>query len=211
MNEIPRIGVIGNGYWGKNLVRNFHNLGALACVCDSSREALAEAEKTYGVRTTSDLKEILADKSIAAVAIATPAARHYSVARQFLLAGKDVYVEKPLALRATEGRELTELAARQGRVLMVGHLLQYHPAILKLKQLIQAGELGRIQYIYSSRLNLGKLRREENILWSFAPHDISAILYLLEESPSRITATGEPTLTLESLIPRLPPASSPAT
>ncbi len=190
MKEDPRIAVIGNGYWGRNLVRNFHALGALECVCDTSEEAVAEAEKAYGVRTARELAQVLADARIAAVAISAPAAQHYNVARQCLLAGKDVYVEKPLALRAAEGRQLTELAARHGRVLMVGHLLQYHPAILALKRLIQAGELGRIQYIYSSRLNLGKLRREENILWSFAPHDISAILFLLEESPSRITSNG---------------------
>ncbi len=187
---IPRIAVVGNGYWGKNLVRNFHGLNALECVCDTSTEALAEAETKYGVRTASNLMQVIADTAVSGVAISAPAAQHYSIARQCLLAGKDVYVEKPLALRAAEGRELTDLAQRTDRILMVGHLLQYHPAILALKRLIQAGELGRIQYIYSSRLNLGKLRREENILWSFAPHDISAILYLLEEAPVRITTNG---------------------
>lgn len=190
MTSNPRIAVIGNGYWGKNLVRNFHALHALDWVCDTSTDALAEAHRLYGLRTTRDVKDVLSNPEVSAVAISAPAAQHYTVARQALLAGKDVFVEKPLALHAKEGRELAEIAQRTGRVLMVGHLLQYHPAILKLKELIQAGELGRIQYIFSSRLNLGKLRREENILWSFAPHDISAILYLLDESPSRVSATG---------------------
>ena len=130
------------------------------------------------------------DPDIHGVAIAAPAVQHYQIAKKFLLAGKDVYVEKPLALRVEEGQELVELAESQRRILMVGHILQYHPAILKLKELIGSGELGRIQYIYSSRLNWGKLRTEENILWSFAPHDISAILFLLDETPISVTATG---------------------
>jgi UDP-2-acetamido-3-amino-2,3-dideoxy-glucuronate N-acetyltransferase len=130
------------------------------------------------------------DDEIQGVAIAAPAAQHYDLAKKCLRAGKDVYVEKPLALRVEEGRELTDIAKRHNRILMVGHILQYHPAILKLKEMIGAGELGRIQYIYSSRLNWGKLRTEEDILWSFAPHDISAILYLLDEMPTSVTATG---------------------
>lgn len=187
---LPAIAVIGNGYWGKNLVRNFHALGVLKCVCDTRSEALGEAHALFGVNTCSSLEALVRDPHIQGVAIAAPAVQHYQIAKEFLLAGKDVYVEKPLALRVEEGQELVELAESQRRILMVGHILQYHPAILKLKELIGSGELGRIQYIYSSRLNWGKLRTEENILWSFAPHDISAILFLLDETPTSVTATG---------------------
>jgi len=197
---LPNIAVIGNGYWGKNLVRNFHRLGVLQCVCDTRSEALGEAHALFAVNTCSSLEALIRDPDIQGIAIAAPAVQHYQIAKDFLLAGKDVYVEKPLALHVEQGRELVELAESQHRILMVGHILQYHPAILKLKELIGSGELGRIEYIYSSRLNWGKLRTEENILWSFAPHDISAILYLLDESPTGVTATGEHTLIRRSSI-----------
>jgi UDP-2-acetamido-3-amino-2,3-dideoxy-glucuronate N-acetyltransferase len=185
-----KVAVLGSGYWGKNLVRNFHELGALLWVCDPREEALTEARAKYGVKTTDDLNVVLADPWTKGVVIAAPAVQHFSLARRCLLAGKDVYVEKPLALHAEEGRQLVELAAKKNCILMVGHILEYHPAILALKRLVANGELGRIQYIYSSRLNLGKLRTEENILWSFAPHDISAILFLLGEMPVRLSAHG---------------------
>ena len=187
---LPKMAVVGNGYWGKNLVRNYHALGVLKWVCDSRAEALQEAKLRFGVETCSTLRPILDDPEVQAVAIAAPAAQHYVLAKQCLLGGKDVYVEKPLSLRVTEGEELVSIAEAKSRILMVGHILQYHPAILKLKELIDSGALGRIEYIYSSRLNWGKLRSEENILWSFAPHDISAILYLLNEVPLTVTATG---------------------
>jgi UDP-2-acetamido-3-amino-2,3-dideoxy-glucuronate N-acetyltransferase len=141
---LPKIAVIGNGYWGKNLVRNFHALGVLKYVCDSRSEALQEAREQFGVDTCSSLKELINDPEIRGVAIAAPAAQHYRLAKEFLLAGKDVYVEKPLSLRVDEGQELVEIAEARQRVLMVGHILQYHPAILKLKELIGSGELGRI-------------------------------------------------------------------
>jgi UDP-2-acetamido-3-amino-2,3-dideoxy-glucuronate N-acetyltransferase len=188
--ESPKVAVIGSGYWGKNLVRVFHALGALSCVCDVEQDALSRASQEYGVRTTQVFDEVLQDESISAVVIAAPAVQHFDLARRALLREKDVFVEKPLALRAVDGRELVELAAARRRILQVGHILEFHPAISELKRLISAGELGRIQYIYSSRLNLGKLRTEENILWSFAPHDISAILFLLGESPSQASAQG---------------------
>lgn len=188
--QTPRVAVVGSGYWGKNLVRNFHQLGALRTVCDARQEALQEARTQYGVPTTSDLDSLLDDQEIDGVVIAAPAAMHFKLAAKSLLHDKDVYVEKPLALHVEEGRQLVQLASERNRILMVGHILEYHPAILELRKLIRNGELGRIQYIHSSRLNLGKLRTEENILWSFAPHDISAILFLLGETPVRVNAHG---------------------
>ena len=187
----PRIACIGAGYWGRNLVRNFDELGALAWVCEVSAAARAElAHKYADVRYTDRVEEPLADPSVAGVVIATPAETHGGLVRRALEAGKDVFVEKPLCLDEAEGRELVALAERGGRVLMVGHLLWYHPAVLKLRALIEAGELGRIHYIYSNRLNLGRIRREENILWSFAPHDVSVILGLLGEMPHTVQAQG---------------------
>src|SRR5437868_2190382 len=187
---IPKVAVIGSGYWGKNLVRNFYELGALHWVCDASELALQEVRSKYGVRTTQDLDVVLDDPEVQGVVIAVPAAQHFELARRCLLKNKDVYVEKPLALHASEGQQLVDLAAERKRILMVGHILEYHPAVLELNRMIHAGELGRIQYIHSSRLNMGKLRTEENILWSFAPHDISAILFLLNELPSTVSSHG---------------------
>jgi len=127
---------------------------------------------------------------IKAIVIATPAVTHYELVKQSFKAGKDVFVEKPLALTVREGEEIVKLANNENRILMVGHILQYHPAVIKLKELISSGELGRIQYIYSNRLNIGKLRTEENILWGFAPHDISVILMLLNEEPINVSSFG---------------------
>ena len=188
--KLPKTAVIGCGYWGRNLVRVFHELGSLGWVCDVSPRALAEVRQNYGVGTTNDVADIWNDSSVAAVVIAIPAAQHYDMVKFALLRGKDVYVEKPLALTVEQGYELVELAARLGRVLMVGHILEYHPAIRELKKLVEVGELGKIRYIYSARLNMGKLRTEENILWSFAPHDVSVILSLLKEVPDTVTAQG---------------------
>ena len=187
----PRIGCIGSGYWGRNIVRNFSELGALAWVCDADPSTRSAISQRYpGVRCTGSADELLADPSLAGVAIATPAETHASLVRRALEAGKDVLVEKPLCLDTAEGEELVALAERRGRVLMVGHLLWYHPAVLKLRDMVAAGELGRIQYVYSNRLNLGRIRREENILWSFAPHDVSVILGLLGEMPEEVLAQG---------------------
>jgi UDP-2-acetamido-3-amino-2,3-dideoxy-glucuronate N-acetyltransferase len=188
--EAVRVSVVGAGYWGKNLVRNFNALGALETVCDVSEETLTRMRQEYHVATTKDYEAVLGDPIVDAVVIAAPAAQHYELAERALRAGKHVFVEKPLALDAQEGRELVELAKEERRVLMVGHILEYHPAIVELNRLVQQGELGKIQYIYSSRLNLGKLRTEENILWSFAPHDISVILRILGEVPVHVTAQG---------------------
>lgn len=186
----PRVAVVGCGYWGKNLVRNFHSLGSLEAICDVDEQSLEGFGKTYGVPVTPNYEELLGRREVQGIVIAAPATQHFELARRALVAGKDVFVEKPLALRVEEGQELVDIARQQQRILMVGHLLQYHPAILELRRLICAGELGRVQYVYSSRLNLGKLRTEENILWSFAPHDISAILYLLKEEPTSVAAHG---------------------
>lgn len=192
-----RIAVIGCGYWGKNLVRNFHALGSLSLVCDLNEKTLAHISAEYGVPTSSDANRAFTDPDIDAVVIAAPAVEHYALAKRALQANKDVFVEKPLALHVQQGRELVALAHTKQRMLMVGHVLEYHPAIRELHRLIKSGELGRIQYIYSSRLNLGKLRTEENILWSFAPHDISAVLLLLGETPTRAASHGGSYLTPE--------------
>lgn len=189
-NQVASVAVVGCGYWGRNLVRNFYELGELAAVCDVEAPRLEEMRKNYSVRTTQSFEEILQMPEVRAVAIAAPAAQHFGLAKRALLAGKDAFVEKPLALRVDEGEELVELAQRHSRVLMVGHLLHYHPAVTELRRLVQGGELGKVEYISSSRLNLGKLRTEEDILWSFAPHDISAILYLLNETPMQVAAQG---------------------
>jgi len=187
----PNVGILGCGHWGKNLVRNFAALGALKVICDTDSMKLASVKEQYpDARTTTSYSEVLRDPNVQAVVIATPAATHYSHAREALGAGKDVFVEKPLSLTATDGRSLIALAERANRILMVGHLLRYHPGILKLKGLVDGGQLGKIQYVYSNRLNLGMFRTEENILWSFAPHDISVILHLLGEQPSQVQAQG---------------------
>lgn len=189
-NHLPAVGVAGCGYWGRNLVRNFHELGCLRAVCDPEQSRLDEMRKTHEVFGTPSFDEMLAMPGLRAVAIAAPAAQHFQLAKRALLAGKDVFVEKPLALEIEAGAEMVRLARAKGAVLMVGHLLHYHPAVVALRGLLHDGELGRVEYISSSRLNLGKLRTEEDILWSFAPHDISAILHLLDESPTSVTAQG---------------------
>jgi UDP-2-acetamido-3-amino-2,3-dideoxy-glucuronate N-acetyltransferase len=187
----PRIAVVGAGNWGKNLVRNFYELGHLNAICDGNEALRTGYHETYAdVPFTTDFEKILVDRAIDAVVLATPVATHYSMAKKALNARKHVFVEKPLALAVKEGEELVALAEKTSRILMVGHILQYHNAVIKLKTLLDEGELGKIQYLYSNRLNIGKIRKEENILWSFAPHDISVILMLLEETPEWIFASG---------------------
>jgi len=185
------LALIGAGYWGKNLARVFHQLGVLRLICDPSEEVCQRKSQKYpGVTTTVSFSDVLSQKEIDAVAIATPAGMHHSMAKEALLAGKHVFVEKPLSLTVAEGEELVAIARQTGQILFVGHILHYHPAVIKLKQLLQEGELGQLQYIYSNRLSLGKFRREENILWSFAPHDISVILSLVNENPDMVKAVG---------------------
>lgn len=185
------IALMGLGYWGKNILRNLHELGVLHTACDLDPDVVRERkEKFPDVDYAASYKKVLESPAIKAVVIATPAMTHYGLAREALSSGKDVFVEKPLSATVSEGEDLVRLAEREGRLLMVGHILQYHPAVIRLKEMIDAGELGKIHYVYSNRLNIGKLRTEENILWSFAPHDISVILMLLEEEPVRVSAFG---------------------
>ncbi|MBU4288586.1 MAG: Gfo/Idh/MocA family oxidoreductase [Proteobacteria bacterium] len=187
----PTVAVVGSGYWGKNLVRNYHNIGSLKLICEKNEMVLESLREKYNdVETCLGLVDVLNREDIQGIVIATPAETHYTIAREALLAEKHVFVEKPMALQENEGRELISIAKANNRVLMVGHLLQYHPGFVCLKELAAGGELGRINYIYSNRLNLGKIRREENILWSFAPHDISMILSLAGEEPEAVFATG---------------------
>ena len=181
MAQLSKVAVIGAGYWGKNLVRNFYALGSLGMIVDPSPVIQERMAHDYqGVKIVGSYTSALNDPDIRGLAIATPAETHGTLIREAILAGKDVYVEKPLCLSENEGRELIQLADERW----------YHPTLLKLKELIQQGELGRIRYIYSNRLNMGKLRREENVLWSFAPHDVSVILGLLGEMPDFVHAHG---------------------
>ena len=184
---------VGVGYWGKNLVRNFYNLpGAnLKVCCDLNQDLLSKTAEQYpGVATTSDYTQVLQSPDIEAVVIASPAVVHYDLAKQALEAGKHVYVEKPLTLRSDHAEELCDIAEQKGLTLMVGHLMEYHPAVEKLKELVDSGELGDIRYIYAQRLNLGIVRQDENAFWSLAPHDISIVLYLLDEEPVSCEASG---------------------
>jgi UDP-2-acetamido-3-amino-2,3-dideoxy-glucuronate N-acetyltransferase len=190
------IAVIGSGYWGKNLVRVFSELQALHTVCDADSSRFASLKwSNEAPNFVNNLDIVLAEDQIRGVAIATPAITHFSIVKRCLEAGKDVFVEKPLALTAREGEELVRLANSLGRMLMVGHILLYHPAVKKLKSMISDGTLGKILYCYSNRLNMGLIRTEENILWSFAPHDISVMLHLLGEEPIKSTAEGSSYLT----------------
>ncbi len=190
MTDTPKVAVIGCGYWGKNLVRNFYQLDALAMVADATEMGRAKARALApDVPIETQIEPILAS-DIPGMVIATPAETHFAIVRQALQAGKDVFVEKPMALTYEQGRELVLLARARERILLVGHVLEYHPAIVKLLSLIEQGELGKIRYIYSNRLSLGKIRREENILWSFAPHDIAVILRLTGGMPFQVSATG---------------------
>jgi predicted dehydrogenase len=188
--KYANVAVIGCGYWGKNLVRNFVQLGRLSLVCDVTEGSRQTAlEIAPDVPVVDDAAQVC-QTPVAGVVIATPAETHYELARQALKAGKDVLCEKPLALTYEQGAELVCLAERQGRILMVGHVLEYHPGIARLLELVRVGELGKVRYIYSNRLSLGKVRREENILWSFAPHDIAIILRLMGALPFQVVACG---------------------
>lgn len=187
----PKVCVAGCGYWGKNLIRNFAAVGKLGAICDSNSAALSQFAAQYPeVKVYSKLEDALENRELNAFALATPAEQHHQMGLAVLRAGKDLFVEKPLALEWEDGIQMVETAKEQRRILMVGHLLRYHPAVEKIQELIRDSVLGRIDYIYSNRLSMGKIRQEENALWSFAPHDISVILALVGQMPVQVTATG---------------------
>lgn len=186
-----RVGQAGLGYWGRNLTRNFDDLADLRWLCDASEEQRAEfAERYPEALVTGDFDEVLADPEIDAVVIATPVPTHFPLARAALEAGKHVFVEKPPSMRAVEMEELVGLAEARGLVLMPGHLLLYHPAVQKLKELVDDGELGEVLVVYGNRQNLGKIRKDENALWSLGVHDLSVILYLIQEEIVEAAAHG---------------------
>ena len=188
------VGVVGLGYWGPNLARNFDRIPGteVSWLCDSSEEALERWGAAFpSARTTTSLDELLADDSLDAVAVATPVPTHAELAMRVLAAGKHCFVEKPLARSEAEAEAVVDAARATDRVLMVGHLLEYHPGVERLSQLVESGELGELRYVYSNRLNLGKHRQDENALWSLGAHDVSVILRLAGEEPYECTAVGE--------------------
>jgi len=193
---VARVGQVGLGYWGTNLARNFDELAELTWLCDASPEALEQFGRRYpGAKATGDFDELLGDDTLDAVVIATPVPTHYELAKRALEAGKHVFVEKPPAMQAAEMEELVRLAEAGGRVLMPGHLLLYHPGVRKLKELVDSGELGDVLCVYGNRQNLGKIRKDENALWSLGVHDLSVILFLVGEEPSQAVAHGNAFLT----------------
>jgi predicted dehydrogenase len=187
------LGIMGVGYWGPNLVRDFTQLSEanILRVCDLKEENLSKIKNRYPqLKTTKNYLDLIQNQKIEALVISTPAVTHFKLTKEGLLNNKHIFCEKPLALSTKEGEELVRLSREKEKILMVGHLLKYHPAVRKLKEYVEKGELGNVYYIYSTRVNLGKVRKEENALWSFAPHDISIILYLLDEEPEEVTAKG---------------------
>lgn len=189
--ELPKVAVIGCGNWGKNLVRNFANLSALAYVCDSDPVRLEHVQREHrGVRVTDNFQEMLDAPDVKAVVVATPSDTHFDLAKRALLAGKHVYVEKPLARDVRHADELDELATKSNLVLMVGHLLLYHPAVNCLKDLIAQGELGELLFVRSDRMNFNMSRRDWSVLWDLAPHDISMMSYLLDCEDTQVSRVG---------------------
>lgn len=174
-----KIAIVGCGYWGKNFVRNFSELGVLYCICEPNEKI---AKNFKDIKNLS-FKEVLLDKNIDGVILAVPAKHHFEMARRVMEANKHVFVEKPLALKKDEAITLIQISKSQNKHLMVGHLLQYHPAFIRLKKLCKDGAIGKIKHINSNRMSLGKIRTEEDVIWSFAPHDISMILSLINKTP----------------------------
>ena len=188
------VAVVGAGAWGKNHIRVFSEIPnvQLKYICDSDSSKLLSIQKAYPqTKTVENLKPILLDPEVKGVVVASSALSHYLLSKEILLADKDVLVEKPMALNSEEAEEILAIAEKRKRILMVGHLLIYHPVIDRLKGMITSGELGKIYYIYTQRVNLGVIRQDENALLSFAPHDLSVILHLLEEEPVMVSAHGE--------------------
>ena len=195
LSTIPQIALVGCGYWGKNLCRNFYGLGALTSVMDATENGQATARSLPPMRSYQIILMTFSEMIKSGIALATPAETHAELAIKAMRDGKDVFVEKPMALSINDAEEMQKVANETERVLMVGHLLEYHPAILKLRKLIDSGELGKINYVYSNRLNFGKVRTEENALWSFAPHDVAVILRLMGQAPLEVSACGGSYLT----------------
>jgi len=188
----PRVGQVGLGYWGPNLARSFGELADLRWLCDLEPDLLAQASSRHPqARTTTDYEELLADAELDAIVLATPVVTHYELAKQALAAGKHVFVEKPQAQTSAEAEDLLALAEESGLVLMPGYLLLYHPAVAKLKELVDGRELGDLLYLYGNRQNLGQIRRDENALWSLGSHDLSVLLHLIDEEPVEAWARGE--------------------
>ena len=186
-----KIGLVGVGPWGRNHLRVWKELGVLYGVCETDEPRARNLQQEFpDLKVTTALNDLAGDPEINGMVIATPAETHYRLGKECILSGKDVFIEKPLALTIREGEDLVDLSKRHNRILMVGHILQYHPAIRKLKTLIHNGELGKVSYFYSNRLSFGRIRTAENILWSFAPHDISVMLLMLNEQPSTVASQG---------------------
>jgi predicted dehydrogenase len=189
--SLTKIGVVGLNYWGPNLVRNFNDIADLSWLCDLDEQHLNSVASRYpNAKATTRFEDLLEDDELDAVVIATPVPTHYGLAKQALEAGKHVFVEKPPAMRAAEMEDLVSLASEKDLVLMPGHLLLYHPGVLKVKELIEQGELGDVLCVYGNRVNLGIVRSNENALWSLGVHDLSVILYFLDEDPELATAQG---------------------
>jgi predicted dehydrogenase len=189
-----RVAVVGLGYWGPNLARNFAAIDGceLTWLCDGSEPVRAKLSDSFpGVRSSGEIDELLADPELDAVVLATPVPTHAELAARVLESGKHCFVEKPLATTVADAQQAVDAAEKAGRILMVGHLLEYHPAVTRLKQLLEAGELGSLYYVYGNRVNLGKLRAEENALWSLGAHDVSVVLHLIGEEPVECSAHGE--------------------
>jgi predicted dehydrogenase len=191
---MSKFAVVGAGNWGRNIIRTMYQLLGedLKYVCDLDEDSLGRIKSTYPtITTTNKFEDLLADDSVTGISIATSAPTHFKLAKLALESGKHVYVEKPMTLNVDDAKELVALSDKTGKAVMVGHILVYHPAVRKLQQLIADGELGDIYYLYSQRLNLGKVRADENAMWSFAPHDISVIFYLVGQELESISASGQ--------------------
>ncbi len=189
---MPNIAIVGLGNWGQHLARVFHQLESLAACCDLDDEKLAKFKKHFqSASFTRSFDEMVDNEKIDGVVIASPAVSHYELAKKALLRGKSVFIEKPMTLASKDSDELIKIARKKDVPLMVGHLLKYHPAVIKVKELVDKGDLGKIYYLYSQRVNLGTIRKDENALWSFAPHDISVALYLLGDNIESVSTIGE--------------------
>ena len=187
-----KIAVIGMGMWGKNIVRNFYNLNVLDMVCDLDEESLKTVREQFpGVKTTKDFNDIINNKEITGVAVVTPSHTHFKIVKSMLEAGKNVYVEKPISTVSDEAKTLMELANSKNLVLMVGHLLMYHPVVNRLKMLVNEGFFGDIRYVQSDRLNINRFKNDRSVMWDLAPHDVSMTSYILGKEPKRvISAVG---------------------